>query len=170
MCDEDGYDLDPRTPPPPRDDCFSDDYSPFTDEDEFRFADWSYRKSKLSARSFNELADILRSMHGTTPFGDVKDLYTVIDEIKEGDAPWDSFVDQWDGEVMENMAQWKKNYEVWFRGPLQVMENQISSPDFDGELDYAPKQLWNKAGKRIYTDLMSGNWAWRQAVRRDRAM
>jgi methionine synthase II (cobalamin-independent) len=43
------------------------------------------------------------------------------------------------------------------------MENQLGNPDFTKEMDYAPKQVF-KDSKRQYIDLMSGNWAWKQAV------
>lgn len=57
-----------------------------------------------------------------------------------------------------------KTFEVWFRNPLEVLEAQIGNPDFDGEIDYAPKQVVGKNGKRQFTDLQSGDWAWEQAV------
>ena len=56
-----------------------------------------------------------------------------------------------------------ENHEVWFRDPLQVLENQIANPDFKGLMDLSPKWVYHK-GKHQYNDLMSGNWAWEQAV------
>ena len=50
------------------------------------------------------------------------------------------------------------------RNPLEVMEGQIGNPDFKGEIDYAPKQVLGKDGKRQFTDMMSGDWSWEQAV------
>lgn len=72
----------------------------------------------------------------------------------------------YDGEVPEhNAPSWMKNtYEVWFRNLLEVMEGQIGNPDFKGEIDYAPKQVLGKDGKRQFTDMMSGDWSWEQAV------
>ncbi|KAH9018135.1 hypothetical protein EDB84DRAFT_1627433 [Lactarius hengduanensis] len=54
-------------------------------------------------------------------------------------------------------------YEIWFRDPLQVIEAQIGNPEFDGMMDFSPKRVYFR-GKRQYEDLMSGNWAWDQAV------
>ena len=56
-----------------------------------------------------------------------------------------------------------QQYEVWFHDPLKVLEDQIGNPDFKDQIDFAPKQVFRK-GKRRYRDLMSGNWAWEQAV------
>jgi hypothetical protein len=100
------------------------------------------------------------------PYADVKEMYNQIDKIKFGDAPWKSFEVVYSGTIEDNPPAWKTaTYEVWHRDPLCVMENQISNPSFATEIDYAPKQVY-KDGKRQYTDLMSGNWAWGQAVSR----
>ena len=43
------------------------------------------------------------------------------------------------------------------------MENQLGNSDFKDEIDYAPKRIF-KLGKCQWTDLMSRNWSWMQAV------
>jgi hypothetical protein len=55
-------------------------------------------------------------------------------------------------------------YDVWYRDPLLVLEQQIANPDFAGEFDFTPKRIFDINDKRQYTDLMSGNWCWEQAV------
>ena len=55
-------------------------------------------------------------------------------------------------------------YKVWYCDPLWVMEQQIGNPDFASEFDVAPKRVFDATGKQQYSDLMSGNWAWEQAV------
>jgi hypothetical protein len=56
-------------------------------------------------------------------------------------------------------------YDVWFRDPHSVFRNLLSNPDFNGEFDYAPYQEYDASGNHRFQDLMSGNWAWKQAVR-----
>lgn len=104
----------------------------------------------------------------TPPFSDHKDLHSIIDSTELGDAPWDSFTVQFDGEIPEhNVLSWMdEKYEVWCRDPRVVMQNMLSNPDFDGEFDYSPFREYRDA-KRVYRDFMSGNWAWEQAVRHD---
>ena len=46
-----------------------------------------------------------------------------------------------------------KTFELWFQNPLEILESQIGNPDFDGEIDYSPKQVLGKNGKRQFTDL-----------------
>ncbi|KAF8889238.1 hypothetical protein BD779DRAFT_1611042 [Infundibulicybe gibba] len=56
-----------------------------------------------------------------------------------------------------------QDYEVWFRDPRMVMRSQLSNPDFKDEIDYSPLQEFGPDGQRLWTNLMSGNWAWQQA-------
>lgn len=53
---------------------------------------------------------------------------------------------------------------VWYREPLQVLRELISNPDFVNEFDYVPYQEYNAEGIRQFQDMMSGDWAWKQAV------
>ena len=56
------------------------------------------------------------------------------------------------------------DYDFWFRNPCQLVHNIISNPDFKDGFDYAPYQEHDINGSRRYHNLMSANWAWRQAV------
>jgi hypothetical protein len=100
------------------------------------------------------------------PFNDGKHMLNAIDSIPLGDVPWEAFKVTYNGDIPLNGApSWmKKEYEVWYRNPLHVMENQIGNPDFANEQDYAPKQIIGQNNKRQYTDFMSAQWAWDQAV------
>ena len=52
------------------------------------------------------------------------------------------------------------SYDVWFQDPLKIAEEQI------GNKDYSPKRVFSsRTGRRQFSDFMSGNWAWQQAVR-----
>ena len=124
----------------------------------------------MSAGKIDKLLNILAALYPSNdpPVADHKELYSIIDDIKAGDVAWNSFSVQYNGEVPEDRAMvppWmEQTYEVWFRNPLHVMENQLGNPDFKNEIDVAPKRIF-KHGKCQWTDLMSGNWSWIQAVR-----
>lgn len=144
-------------------------YWPFDDRSSFGIAEFLYKTEEMSAGNINELLNLLaeRYKDEDPPFADHQDLYSAIDAIKEGDIPWESFSVSYSGDLpddVSNVAPWKlKQYEVWFRDPLAVIENQIANKTFDGKIDYAPKHVYRN-GKRQYQDFMTGNWAWRQAV------
>ena len=104
------------------------------------------------------------------PFTDAKDMYQTIDASKHGHIPWRSFSLSYtseDSEDSETDAPWKrKTFEVWFRDPQDVLKMQLGNRDFANDMDFAPKEIKDSKTKaRRYRDLMSGRWAWRQAVR-----
>lgn len=99
------------------------------------------------------------------PFSNHKDMYRVIDATVLGDAPWSLFSASYTGPVpTENPPPWMKaEYDVWFRNPKTVLQNMLTNSDFKDEFNVAPYEE-TRNGVRQYTNLMSGNWAWRQAV------
>ncbi|KAF8801821.1 hypothetical protein BYT27DRAFT_7309117 [Phlegmacium glaucopus] len=122
----------------------------------------------MSAGNINELLQIWASTlpdNEDPPFINKQHLYSTIDEIELGDAPWHSFSVSFNGEVTEdNTTPWKHaTYDVWYRDPQVVLKNQLKNPDFAKEMDFAPKEVRDENDKRRYCDFMSGDWAWRQA-------
>ncbi|KAF8151395.1 hypothetical protein B0H34DRAFT_784675 [Crassisporium funariophilum] len=87
------------------------------------------------------------------PFSDACGLHSTIDSIPLGNIPWEGFKVKYCGEIPENAPSWMtKEYDVWFRNPLDVLKT-----------DFAPKKVFGRNKKRQYTDLMSGQWVWGQA-------
>ena len=102
---------------------------------------------------------------GCAPFRNHQDLLATVDAIELGDIPWQSFSAKYSKPVpLDNPPDWMlREYTVFFRDPLSVVRSMISNPDFKGQFDYAPYREFEN-GERRLTNLMSGNWAWRQAV------
>jgi hypothetical protein len=101
------------------------------------------------------------------PFGSRTDLHDAIDATTAGNIPpWQSFTLSYTGELGDGpVASWKrKEFEVFFRDPRLMLHSQLGNPGFAGEMDFAPKKVFDKNDKREYQDFMSGNWSWRQAV------
>lgn len=167
-CDVIGNDLEPGSLPPPPDDHAEDDYSPFGSRAAFELAELLYVEEEMSAGKIDKLLKLLAALYDTPPpFTGYQELYNLIDTIKQGDVPWNSFSVGYDGarppQGVPQPPWMDEKYEVWFRDPLQVLKNQIANPDFNGQMDLSPKRVYHKE-KRQYNDLMSGNWAWEQAV------
>ena len=126
----------------------------------------------MSAGKIDWLLTLLASLYdGQPPFMSHQELYVTIDAIKQGEIPWNSFSVAYNGvRPQQNPPAWMDaSYEVWFRSLLQVLEGQISNPEYNDMMDFTPKQVYRER-KRQYTDLMSGNWAWDQAVCRAMAL
>lgn len=116
----------------------------------------------MSAGHLDQLMDLLDE---TAPFLDHNDLYALIDDIPYGDVRWESSTITYEGAVPEGpRPSWMDaKYKIWLRSPLEVVKNLIKNPDFAGEFDYAPYHEYLDS-KHRFQHLMSGDWAWRQAV------
>lgn len=56
-------------------------------------------------------------------------------------------------------------YEIYYRDPREVIKNMIADKTFKNAFDYVPYQEFDEDGFRRYENLMSGDWAFLQAVR-----
>ncbi|KAI9433539.1 hypothetical protein H4582DRAFT_2112842 [Lactarius indigo] len=155
-CDADGFDLPKDTPPTPEEPRANDDFFPYSSRAEFELADFLFRRVQMAGAKISDLMDIWAA---------AQDLYNTIDSTEIGGVAWQAFSVEFDGDATgDSAAPWKtKSYEVWFRDPLKVVEAQIANKEYALEVDYAPKCMFSRAGKRQYSDFMSGNWAWEQA-------
>lgn len=123
----------------------------------------------MSGGNINDLLQIWASSlpdDQDPPFTGKQDMYETIDQIKDGDIPWESFDVCFNGDIAAgDTTAWKHSkYEVWFRDPRLLLHAQLSNPDYAKEMDFAPKEVRNEKDSRRYQDFMSGDWAWRQAV------
>ncbi|KAF8803207.1 hypothetical protein BYT27DRAFT_7226079 [Phlegmacium glaucopus] len=130
-------------------------YSPYNDRADFELANFLFAKNQMPGSQIDELLDIWAAKSDVPLFADHKDLYRTIDStIVEGEVP------PW------MLAE----YEVWHpysrrnnRDPHIVLHQQLENPDFDGKIHYTPSQETDVNGERHWQDLMSANWAWKQA-------
>ena len=166
-CDVDGYDLEhgalPEIPPaesPP-------DWLPFDSQVQFETADFLFKKAEMSQANIDILMDLWASTtaDGQAPFRDHREMLATIDAIDGGDTPWECFTASYSKtKPPANTPDWMlKKYTVFFRDPLAVVWAIISNPDFNGQFDYAPYMEFEDEKQR-WTDVMSGKWAWKQAV------
>jgi len=153
----------PPTPKPPN------DWFPFASRAQFRFAEFTYKKTEMSKANTNQLIEIWEDLAGQyggeRPFRNAQDILTIIDTIDLGHVPWEMFSLEYPDDLPEsNPPSWMtKEYRIWFRDPRKVIQAILANKDFDGEIDYSPHQIFVN-GKRKYSNFMSGDWAWRQAV------
>ena len=59
----------------------------------------------------------------------------------------------------------EQEYELNTRDVLAMVEQQLATPEFDGSFDYTPYQEFGPDGKCVWSNLMSGHWAWKEVVR-----
>ena len=173
-CDKEGNNLPPGTPPPARVDPTSSDWAPFKTRVDFETAEFLYKKDQMSAGRINELMELWAASNvaagGSSPFRNALDMYQTIDRAVLGDVPWESVKLRYQGEdlgvVNSPSPSWMTaEHTVWFRDPRKVVQNLLANADFMGETNLAPHRDYDAAGRRQYSDFMSGDWAWEQAVR-----
>ncbi|KAJ7511317.1 hypothetical protein B0H11DRAFT_2387035 [Mycena galericulata] len=167
MCDREGNFLLPNTPPPSQERPPPDDFTPYASREDFELADLLYRRVQMSGGAIDELMQNWAARpvsSGDPPFADHEDLYNTIDATEIGHVPWESFSVKYNQPIEPgDTTPWKaQEYMVHFRDPRLILQQQLANPDFKGEMDFAPKQVFVD-GSREYEDFMSGNWAWRQA-------
>ncbi|KII90591.1 hypothetical protein PLICRDRAFT_106965 [Plicaturopsis crispa FD-325 SS-3] len=168
-CDRLGVPLALDTPPPPRNpDLSRNDWAPFDDRIQFELSEFLFTKVEMSQSNINTLMELwaasLLPHDGHPPFSGHEDMHATIDAIPHGDVPWQSFSVSPAKDVAADAPSWMHTeYDVWFRDPREVVRVMLDNPDFDGEIDFGPYRDFDKDGKRVLKDFMSGDWSWRQA-------
>ncbi|KAL6305520.1 hypothetical protein BKA93DRAFT_816905 [Sparassis latifolia] len=150
---------------------YMDDWTPYSSRVEFEMAEFLFKRDQMSQSKINTLMDLwaasLLPYGADPPFADHTDMYCTIDVTPEGGIPWQSFTAAYTGTLPEGKVPlWMMaNYDVWFHDPHAVIKSMLANPDFNDEFNAAPyREFTGPAGQRRYTNVMSGHWAWKQAV------
>jgi len=100
------------------------------------------------------------------PWKSAKELYATIDSIQAGSAPWTTHTFQYNGPKPAGaVPTWMtETYELSVRNVLHVVEGQLAEEEFDGRCDYTPYKEFDSQGNRVWSNLLSGEWAYREAV------
>ncbi|THG98443.1 hypothetical protein EW026_g3743 [Hermanssonia centrifuga] len=168
LCDSTGVLLpDANVKPPPRA-RLETDWSPYDTRLEFETAEFLFQRVKMGQANVNLLLELwaasLVPYGGRPPFASVQDMLQVIDSTAIGDAPWTTMTAKYMGCLPPNPPSWMVGlYEISHRNPLVCARNMLMNPDFSDEFDVVPYREYDGLLKRQYTNLMSGDWAWKQA-------
>ncbi|KAL0058867.1 hypothetical protein AAF712_014428 [Marasmius tenuissimus] len=169
LCNSDGNYIPPSSPPhvsPPTE----NPWTPFESEASYRLGNHLFQKMQTSKDDVNELLDIwrldCRTRFGVdaAPLESHRELLSMIDSIKAGDAPWICYETSTEDSENDTPEYKRTKYQVWYRNPDTVISNILSNPDFANEFDAAPYVHLNNEGKRRVSDFMSGNFAFRHST------
>ncbi|KAG5634997.1 hypothetical protein H0H81_012772 [Sphagnurus paluster] len=147
-CDPEGYDIGETSLRPQQEPHDPLDYSPFPNCAAFELSEFLFVKAEMSAGKVDQLLNLLSNLYldDPPPFIDHKHMYSLINSIKQGEVAWESFSVSYTGECPSTgpTPPWMlQKFKVWFQDPLQVLKNQISNLDFENQMDFAPKHLFN---------------------------
>ncbi len=167
-CDTNGNTLPPGTLPAlqPLPDT---PWAPFVNGVQFKTADFLFQCAKMSAGNIDDLFDLwaesMENSYDSPPFESHEHVYETIDATHYGDALWKCFTVSYSGEASQPCPTWQKDiWEVFYRDPDVVLSQMLGNPDFHGQFDYALYVHLDKGGSQIWSDFMSGNFAFRQSV------
>ncbi|KAI0245058.1 hypothetical protein BJV78DRAFT_1277562 [Lactifluus subvellereus] len=151
-CDEGGEYLLPfMHPPAPPDppEAATNPWNPFKSRIEFDFAHYHFIEVQNSAPLIDKALDLwaatVMEFGGDTLWKNSKELYATIDMIQRSDSPW-------------------KTYELCARDTHQVLHHQLGSTWFKDGINLTPYQQFDGNGQRVWSNLMSADWAWTQAT------
>ncbi len=57
-----------------------------------------------------------------------------------------------------------ETYELCTRDSRILLHNQLATTDFADAIDYKPYRQFDHRDDRVWSNLMSGDWAWNEAV------
>jgi len=168
-CDSNGGPLDPESPPPvakPKD---MTDWTPYGSCVAFKLADFIYRRNQMSAGDFNMLCKLwgatLLPHDDTLPFSNHSELCQTINETPVRGVAWETISLSYSGPQPDDAPLWMEStHKIWFRDPRLLFKGMLENPEFQDFFDYAPLRQYDAHGGHQYENVMSGNWAWKQAV------
>ena len=147
------------------------DWTPFNSRVGFELAMLLFKNAELSHSKIDNLMELwtasMIEVGGVAPFESHEGLLHQIDQIKLGHILWCSFEATYSGDEQLGPGSplWmREKYEVWFRDPREITHNILGNSDFSNGIDYIPYRDF-VGGKQRWSEFMSGNWAWEQAVR-----
>ncbi|EEB86947.1 hypothetical protein MPER_15922, partial [Moniliophthora perniciosa FA553] len=142
-------------------------WAPFSSHAEFDFAHFHFVKLQASEGKINKSLDIIHVLlltYADPPFSNTNDLYATIDSIQEENTPWTTHYLSYSGTLPDNLPRWMtESYVLCMRNALDVVSAQLCTKSFHGKFNYTPYEQRNAKGERVFSNLMSGIWAWEAA-------
>ncbi|KAH9039755.1 hypothetical protein EDB84DRAFT_1587671 [Lactarius hengduanensis] len=151
-------------------------WSPFGDRLEYEWAHYHYIRLQSSAGDIQRGLDLWRATvmkyqtdHNScngVPWKSTAEMYRTIDSISAGGVTWTTYQFSYDGPrpTSGTLPRWmQETYDLNVRNVLSVFEEQLASKEFDGKFEYTPYEEYDKKGSHVYSNLMSGSWAFCEA-------
>ena len=161
--------MPPGAPPHPQESAPEGDWAPFKNEIQFQLADLIYHRAELSAANVNLLlqlwAQSTSQFDTPAPFDNRDAMHAFLDSSVLGDVPWQCLETIVPEGLDEGAPSWRRTpHEIWYCNPDTVVSAMLSNPDFQGQFDLRPYIDINANGTRQWSNVMSGNVAWRRSV------
>ena len=146
-------------------------WTPFTSRIEFDFAHYHFVEAQSSAGLINMALDLWAAtvveFGGAAPWKNPKELYATIDAIKLSESPWKTYTVRYQGPLPPGARpKWMTQaYTLCTRDSRQVLHHQLETTEFKDKINLSPYRQFDSHHQRIWSNLMSADWVWTQAVR-----
>ena len=138
-----------------------EDWYPFCNEKEYRFAEWVV-KHRISKTAVDEL---LKSpaIQGDHTFRSAYLLFKKIDNMTYdlGMHTWKSGRVSFD---RSNQNAGNQLTQFYYRDPVPCIEFLLRQTAYKEHMTYAPVKEYNEQNERVYLELHTGDWWWRMQV------
>jgi hypothetical protein len=161
----------PRTPPNLPEDDATNPWSPFNSHLEFDFTHYHFVEVQNSAglidKALGLWAATVTEFGRDAPWKDSGDLRATIDAIQLGDSPWKTYNIYYQGPLpLGAPPKWMtQRYELCTRDSRQLIHHQLETTEFKDSINLSPYRQFDGDNQRTWSNLMSADWAWKQAVR-----
>jgi len=145
-------------------------WNPFPNRIAFDFSYFHFVEKQTSEAGINKALDLWAASvlehGGEIPWSNAKELYATIDTIQHGEAPWRTFELRYNGPLPEGTPpRWmSETFELCTRDSRTLLHQQLGMNEFKDEIHYVPYQQFRGDGSRVWSNLMSADWAAKQAV------
>jgi hypothetical protein len=170
-CNEAGEYLLPYTRPPdlpnPLNGDAPDSWDPFNSRIEFDFALYHFVEAQSSAGLIDKALDLWAATVGdSAPWKNSKELYATIDAIKLSESPWKTYTVRYQGpRPLGTAPKWMmQTYVLCARDSHQVLLHQLETAQYKDKINLSPYRQFDSNHQRTWSNLMSADWAWTQAV------
>ena len=146
-------------------------WHPFEDRLAFDWAYYHFTELQSSKREINKGLDLwlaakLKAGDNTPlPWSSPEEMCQTINSIQEGDAPFKTIHFKYSGPIPPNPPNWMTEmYELCTRDSEILLHHQLATTDFANTFTPRPYHQFDHRGDRVFSNLMSGDWAWKEAV------
>ena len=139
---------------------------PFKDAAHFKLAHFLLKEAQMSFGNIDKLMSIWReiSTDGSSPYKDHKDILSTVDSCQSNFVPWQTAYFNYPNEKEEGCSSWKNaTYTVHYQDPCLLVKQILANPELKDCIDWSPYKEY-KRENRLYSNFMSGEWAWKEAV------
>jgi hypothetical protein len=145
-------------------------WSPFQSRVEFDFANYHFVEAQTLAslidKALDHWARCVLPFGGVAPWKNSSELYATIDAINLGNLPWKTYKVQYQGPFPPSIPpKWMtQTYELCTCDSCQVLHHQLGTTAFKDNINLSPYRQFDNTYQQTWSNLMSADWTWAQAV------